>query len=241
MKSKKNSLIVICGGAPHPFLVHVNELMKDYEEHIFIGVDRGAVKLMEAGFEVDYAVGDFDSVTIDERAKIREGAEVMNTFPSAKDDTDFELALSLIIEEKIPGDIYIYGAFGTQDYGRMDHLLSNMWTIYQPRFESLVERVCFIEKKHQLGYLTPGQHEIIPEKWVDYLSVISLTAVENLEIKGAKYELPPTDFAYPRAQISNEFIQNEKVHISFDSGLVLVMYVRERKSMYDETNYRVIP
>lgn len=241
MKSKADSLIVICGGAPQPYLEHINELMKGYANHTFIGVDRGAVRLMEAGFPVDYAVGDFDSVTIEERSKIRDGADVVNTHPSAKDDTDFELALALIIEEKIPGDIYIYGAFGTYDYGRMDHLMSNMWTIYQPRFAQLVERMRFIEKKHQIGYLMPGNHEIMPEDWVHYLSVISLTAVENLEIKGAKYELPPTNYDYPRALISNEFIQNENVHISFTSGLILVMYVRERKSTYDETDYRVIP
>lgn len=229
MKSKTSSAIIICGGAPKPYLSHLETIKEAASSVIYIGVDGGASKLVESGIKLDYAIGDFDSVSIDEYARIKQATRKMITYPSAKDDTDFELALSLIIEENLLGEIYIYGAMGSKDYGRMDHLISNLWMVYQLRFASLIERVHFIEKNHQLEFLLPGEHVVLPVHWVNYLSIISLTAVTGLAISGAKYQLPATDYAYPRALISNEFIENKKVTITFKSGLILVMYVREKE------------
>lgn len=64
----------------------------------------------------------------------------------------------------------------------------------------------------------------------DYLSIITLTAVEQLSIQNAVYNLGTTDIGYPRALISNEFIdKNHPVKLSFKQGLVLVLRVNERK------------
>ncbi|MBG9982257.1 thiamine diphosphokinase [Aerococcaceae bacterium DSM 111020] len=229
MSSNNQSAIIICAGAPQPYLEHLHALYPNYQQVTFIGVDRGALALIESGYTLDYAIGDFDSVTEEEYQNIQQRVETIERHPSAKDDTDLELALTMVQERHLAGDIYIYGGLGTELYGRMDHLIANIWMIYQPRFYSLLPSLHFIEKNHQLAFYRPGHYGFAKQPWADYFSVISLTPVKKLTIKGAEYELAATDYAYPRALISNQFKENQAIQISFEAGMVMVMYVKEVK------------
>ncbi len=229
MNSKEKQAIIICAGAPRPYLDHLESLLPNYEQILFIGVDGGATALIEAGYALDYAIGDFDSVTEADYEQIQAHSQQIKKYPSAKDDTDLELALLLIQDLELSGVIYIYGGLGTELYGRMDHLIANIWMIYQPRFQTLLPSLQFIEKNHQLAFYDAGEYSFHHQSWATYFSVISLTPVEQLEIVGAEYELAATDFSYPRALISNEFKERQTIQISFEQGMIMVMYVKEVK------------
>lgn len=220
--------IVICGGAPNPALdVLTNKI--DIKTTFFIGVDRGALFLLQAGLPLSLAVGDFDSVNPLEFMQVKEAAgEILQSMPE-KDDTDMELTLQAIVEgsyqapQAVP--IYLIGGLG-EPAGRIDHLLANLYLVYQPRYHQLINQLRFIERHHDMRFYQPGIHTLKNQPGTEYLSVITLTPVEGLEIKGAKYTLDSTDLDIPRAYISNEFkTLNESAQLSFSKGLIAVMWV----------------
>lgn len=222
----ENLSVVVCGGAQRPALNKVKQYTNK-DKVVFIGVDRGCLELIKAGYRLDYAVGDFDSVNQTERAYIKQHSDNFVSYPSDKDDTDMELALQLAKDKFGQAAFYLFGAIG-ESPGRLDHMLANIWLVHQPRFASIIERLHFIENNHYLSYYKAGKHQIKPGSVPDYLSVISLTPIEELTIKNAVYNLRSTDIPYPRALISNEFIHaDQPVEISFTRGLLLVMKINE--------------
>lgn len=223
--------IVICGGAPNPAIDIVKNKL-DIDTTYFIGVDRGAIFLLEAGLPLTLAVGDFDSISEEELKQVKNKASYILESVPEKDDTDMELALQKIVQggDDIPQDVPIYLIGGLGEFpGRIDHLLANLFLVYQPRYQSLVIRLRFIEDQHDMRFYQPGCHQLDYQPDTKYLSIISLTPVENLEIAQAKYSLDSTDLSFPRAYISNEFKETkEPIQLSFSTGLVAVMWVGDQ-------------
>src|SRR5699024_1156712 len=113
------STIGILGSGPeaeYPCLTDFTEKVD-----LWIGVDRGALTLINQGITVDYAIGDFDSVNQSEKEYIQRIALSFYEYPIEKDQTylsiSIEKALSLL-----PKEIYLFGVTG----GRFDHTLMNM-------------------------------------------------------------------------------------------------------------------
>lgn len=223
---KADQCIILCGGADAPDLGRVDQLLSLYSSTKFVGVDRGGLALIEAGFSLDYAFGDFDSVSSAELKIIEEHSESIQKYSAEKDDTDMELALALSIQRYPEADYFIFGGIGEQQ-GRLDHMFANVWLVYQPRFQSIIDRLQFIEANHVIKFFKPGTYQIKANNQTDYLSLITLSAVKQLSIKYAKYELKPIDIAYPRALISNEFIEGQAVQFSFAEGILMIMWVEE--------------
>ena len=79
------------------------------------------------------AVGDFDSVTEEERQVIQKRALRFVQAQPEKDDTDLELALLTIFEQNPQAEVTIFGALG----GRIDHMLANVFLPSNPKFGAL--------------------------------------------------------------------------------------------------------
>ncbi|MDO4432780.1 MAG: thiamine diphosphokinase [Aerococcaceae bacterium] len=218
--------VIICAGAPQPALHKIEPLISRYDIVKFVGADRGALRLVKAGYMLDIAVGDFDSVTAEELAFIQVKSRHFEQYPSEKDDTDTGIALMKAIELAPQADYYLFGSLG-QHGGRLDHTLCNLYLAYQARFQPILERLVQIETHTQVQYCKAGTH-IIPQVACDYVSIIAMTPVQQLSIQGAKYTLPATDFAQPCSLISNEFI-DQPIRIDFETGIVMVMFVNEPK------------
>lgn len=212
---------IICAGGPNPVLPQLTA--KDY--HI-IGVDRGSLALISAGYTLDIAIGDFDSVSEAELSEIKKHSKQVIQYPAEKDATDFQMALNYIVNNfsEIKA-INIYGALSGK--GRIDHLLSNIWIAHDNQLASIISNLFFVEHEHQMRFLLPGNHQLVPETGFYYLSIITLSEVKQLKISGAKYELVATDYNKPCALISNEFVEGDQsVNLTFDTGTVMVMYVK---------------
>lgn len=82
----------------------------------YIGVDAGALKIIDQGFPIKMAVGDFDSLSEEDFKRITCPIE---RHPIMKDETDSELAIRLC---KDYDTIYLYGAM----QGRIDHTIANI-------------------------------------------------------------------------------------------------------------------
>lgn len=228
--SNVSQCVILCGGADEPDIHQLADITTQYNTSVFIGVDRGSLTLIQHGYPLDYAIGDFDSVTGEEIALIAANTEVLQKHPSDKDDTDMELGLLLAQKIAPSADFYILGGIGKQR-GRLDHLIANIWLVFQPRFKNLISRLQFVEANLRIQFFTAGNYTLQAVYQDQFVSVISLTAIKQLEIMGAKYELQAVDIKYPRALISNEFYPSQPIHLSFKEGLIMILHVQEEKEL----------
>ena len=111
----------------------------------YIGVDAGALKIIDQGLPIKMAVGDFDSLNEEDLKRITCPIE---RHPIMKDETDSELAIRLC---KDYDTIYLYG--GIQ--GRIDHTIANI-RLAMYRFNNLV----LIDEHQKISVMNVGEYEI---------------------------------------------------------------------------------
>lgn len=210
--------IVFCAGAPDPYVDILEELPYD----CLVGVDGGAHVLMNAGYTLDYAFGDFDS------SAVPTTIPQLTVLPCEKDDTDLEYALQHMLAGYRVDEIQkiiIIGALGGSS--RLDHLLCNIWLYHQKRFEKWIEKIIFLERFNTVSAVKNGRHQCYQQADKQYLSFIGLTPIKQLHIQGAKYGVSGVDYPRPMALISNEFLHKE-VSFSFEEGILLVLQSSDR-------------
>lgn len=182
----------------------------------YIGVDRGALILVENGYKPDLALGDFDSITETEKEEITKKSKKCMTFEPEKNDTDAELSLVYAMQLFESKQIVFYGWSG----GRLDHLISILMIAAQPRFRDVVPKLVFINQTNTVKFYLPGQYRLYKENDKTYCSFIGMTTVSGLTLNaGYKYTLDHADYDYPIALISNEFTETQG-EFSFEKGLV---------------------
>ena len=190
----------------------------------WIGADRGALHLVDAHLAPTFVVGDFDSLTSDELMRVQAAVSDIHYSIPEKDDTDTELALQLAFNQYHATSVTIYGATG----GRLDHLLSNLFIPLQPRFRPFTAQIRFVDQQNRMDFYLPGQHVLPVQTGYRYLGIVPMTAVSQLNISGAKYPLTDWDGEAPFSFASNEFV-DKPVTISFKTGIVAVIYSRDRR------------
>lgn len=215
--------ILVCGSqliALDTLKTKLNQIINSYKEVAYIGVDRGAKHLLDAGFRVDLAIGDFDSSSELEYKEIYEKATKTIKAPAKKDDTDTELAFKYLLT--LPkGDYFIYGALAG---GRLSHLLSNLWMVYDLSYQSIFERLYFVEDNLIAKFYYPGEYKLTYNEKYKYVSLVGFDSVKDLVILDAVYELEQTSFKEPIALISNELEVDKDAYFKFSEGLILVIW-----------------
>ncbi|MCC8440316.1 MULTISPECIES: thiamine diphosphokinase [Leuconostoc] len=187
------------------------------EPGVWIGADRGAWYLYQHRVAMMLAVGDFDSLTSAEFEALQEHitAENIVHVRAEKDETDTELAIMFAQKQSV-SCIKVFGATG----GRLDHLLSNLWLMADPKFDDVVEKLEIIDQTNSVTFFKAGQHSVLKHKNSHYLGFMPINDVKNFKIIDAKYPLTLTENKY-KMWSSNEFL-NDRVHVSFDTGIIMV-------------------
>lgn len=212
--------VVIIGGGSRESWPDMSLFNK--KETAFIGVDRGTLYALEAGFLVEEAVGDFDSLTESEFEWICGQVADVKKCPAEKDDTDMQLGVLAAISKYPKAKIYLIGATG----GRLDHYLSNLWIPLQERFRPFIDNISIVDNQNTITYYLPGEYTLTKEKDKDYLAYVCLTAVEKLTLFDAKYTLNQADFDYPISLSSNEFV-GETSRFAFETGIMCVIQSKD--------------
>lgn len=166
----------------------------------YVGVDRACLWLIENGYALDWAIGDFDSVTEAELAVIKKVAKQFDRFPAAKDDTDTELAIKRVFATFPNAQVTVFGAFG----GRMDHFLTTLFMPSDPEIAPFMKHLCLVDDQNVIQYLPSGEHQISPVADKDYISFM----VEGdglLTIHGAQYPLDEHHRFSKKVYVSNTF------------------------------------
>lgn len=209
--------ILLVGGAPKETWPVLAERY-DY----YIGVDRGALFLLEENRPLNAAIGDFDSLSKEEFEHVASNADILKQSKPEKDDTDTQLGLLHAIQVEPEASIEMIGLTG----GRLDHFLANLWLPLEPRFQPHAMNFILRDRTNTLRYYLPGMYTIHKELGMKYLAYCCLTPVEELTLIDSKYTLTKQTVKYPISYASNEFLTNE-ASFSFSSGIVLVIQSKD--------------
>lgn len=191
---------------------------------LVIGVDRGSLLLQKMGIKVDVAEGDFDSLKRNELAEIEKNVADIRYSNPEKDWTDAELAIRCAFLDYRVSHLTIFGATG----GRLDHFLSNLFMVLKPEFNQFAEKIELIDQQNSIRFYNYGHHVIKKLSTYKYFGVIPLTAVKNLTIAGAKYNLTDFKGINPVSFSSNEFLSDkDHFNLSFKKGTVAVIQSRD--------------
>ena len=207
-------LNVLTGGP----LACVPQSIFEQKDERWCGVDYGAVELIDRGISPMLSIGDFDTATDEERLQVEEHSHQFVYRPLKDDITDTELALRYLLAHYSVDQLNLYGATGA----RMDQLLANLFFILKPEYQEQVERITVIDRWNEMRFFKPGHHQLKRNSQMKYLAFILLTAVEGLVLPDEKYQLQRTDFDFPVALSSNEFV-GEKATFSFEQGILMTV------------------
>ncbi|WP_099158048.1 thiamine diphosphokinase [Virgibacillus ndiopensis] len=211
--------IAIVGNGPTNLLPDL-ALYKDLV-NIWIGADRGAYTLIKNQIKPDYAVGDFDSINVEEKEQIKNYAMNFLEYPVEKDQTDLEIAI-LKAYELNPVKIYLFGVTG----GRLDHELINIQTLYSIMKNQISGVI--VDKNNQLEMVTPGRHYLSFDKNYPTISFVPHTEnVDGLTLDGFYYPLVNQTISWGSTLcISNKLLLKNGT-FSFSKGILLLIKSRD--------------
>ena len=185
--------------------VERNQLKNEYE-HIF-GVDGGTEYLYKLLLQPTQIIGDFDSINENTKKRaIRDGADI-NSFDPDKDRTDLEIALDVASKNK-GKDITIIGGEGND----IDHLFGNLLTISS--FHS-TEEIMWVTKLETIIFSTKQFFKI---KKNSTFSILPLSRIENLSIKGAKWDIDNENIPYGSTRTLRNSALSEEIFIEAKNG-----------------------
>ncbi|HFR3895538.1 TPA: thiamine diphosphokinase [Streptococcus suis] len=189
---------------------------------LYVGVDAGSLRLLDHSLPLDWAIGDFDSVTSEELGRIKDQAERFLQAPAEKDDTDLELALKEIFKAYPQAQVRIYGALG----GRMDHMMANLFLAAEPDLAAYMEQIELVDSQNVVRFRPAGQHRLSPIAGMKYISFMP-SDQSCLTIRHAKYPLDASNYFFKKCYSSNEFIDRD-IDIQLDQGYVVLIYSKDR-------------
>jgi thiamine pyrophosphokinase len=183
---------------------------------LLVSVDGGADALAATGLVPDLLIGDMDSITASTRAAVEaEGVEVV-LLETAKDETDTEAALHLVVDRGA-NEITVYGALGGP---RLDHLVGNLLLLSSPWLSDVGVRM--VDGPHEV--FLANRDVVFGGRAGDIVSLLPLTPkVEDVRTRGLLYPLAGESlFQSATRGVSNAMVSRE-ARVSHGDGVLLVI------------------
>lgn len=186
------------------------------EEDYIIGVDRGAYFLYSNGIEMDIAIGDFDSVTKDEKERILANTKEMISCDSFdKNETDTEMAFNFALNKQ-PKEILLFGVLGT----RFDHSIANIQLLYSGLKAGID---CKIVDEWNEIQLVNSQLAIYKNRFKN-VSLLPLTfEVSGITLEGFVYPLSDATIRIGESIGISNILKGEIGKITVKSGILQVI------------------
>lgn len=209
--------VVVCAGGPAAEMADLTPFSS--EDTIFIGADRGALHLLEQGIIPQEAIGDFDSVTKSEYARIENAVFQIGQFQAEKDETDTELAMGRALAYR-PEQIVLTGVTG----GRLDHMESALHLLYRLQIEHREIMFSIRNLTNELSFLMAGKHSLRTDERFPYISFFPFGGmVEGLSLTGFKYETDDARLETGMTKFTSNEPLKEVCTISFHTGICLMV------------------
>jgi thiamine pyrophosphokinase len=196
-------------------------------DDMVIAADAGARHARAWGWPIHLLIGDLDSLDASEAQRLREAGVPVVTAPTAKDETDLELALERALATDA-GSIVITGALG----GRTDHLLANVLLLARPDLAG--RDVIIADGPEEVRLLRGDEDDGAPATIAlhgaagDLLSLLPLGgAAEGVTTTGLQYPLVDETLYVGRGRgISNVFL-GTVARVMLRTGQLLVIHTQQ--------------
>ena len=212
MGNKLNNKAYIFTGPDLDNVSFLNDV--DFHDGYLIAADCGLKILEKIGISPDVIIGDFDSFPKPKAAD----CEVF-AFKVEKDDTDTMLCIKHALKKGF-SDITIISGVGK----RLDHTIANIQSLCYTLNNGGSGRI--LSDDTEVLLLPKGEYSFDKKEGFS-MSLFSYSErVLNLSISGAKYGTDGIDIdnTFPIG-VSNE-ITEDKCHVSFSSGKLVVIFSR---------------
>lgn len=186
-----------------------------------VAVDGGADTLARIGLVPHLLVGDLDSISPRTRAEIEAKGVEIRLLPAAKDETDTEAALRLVVEHGAD-DIVVFGALGGP---RLDHLVGNLLLLTSPWLVG--KQVKLADDWHE-AFLAHNDVTFAGSAG-DTVSLLPLTPeVFNVRTEGLLYGLSGATLIQATTRGVSNAMTGASARVIHGEGLLLVFHYRGR-------------
>ncbi len=213
------SVVAIVGSGPKAYLPDLTQYQTEVD--IWIGADLGGFRVLDEGMTLDYAVGDFDSVTPKQKELILRKALHTDVYSEIKNETDLELALNKAYDVQAE-KIYLFGITG----GRLDHALINVQLLHAIINKNI--RGIIVDSWNEIELKKPGAYTMLKNELYSYISFVPFTEyVKRISLSGFTYPITDYDVAWGSTRLISNEIELEKGTFSFEEGLLLLIQSRD--------------
>lgn len=188
---------------------------------LVVAVDAGADALARVGAVPSVLIGDLDSISPQARSSLEaQGVEII-VLPVAKDVTDTEAALRLVIDRGAD-DIVVLGALGGP---RLDHMVGNLLLLTSEWLAG--HRVRLVDDHHEV-FLAHGDARLLGAQ-SDIVSLLPLSAeVDRVRTEGLLYPLRGETLKRSALRGVSNAMTGDRARVTHDDGLLLVIHYRGR-------------
>lgn len=196
----------------------------NFDNYYTIGVDRGALNAVSNNIKLDLAVGDFDSVNIDEFEAISKNSNSVIKLNPIKDDTDTLFAINKAYQ--LSNDVTIFGGIKGN---RIEHFLSILGLLLKYKDLKIIDNSSLIFRRDESFTLT--KEDIKDYK---FFSVFSLSNDLRISLKGFKYNLDNFNLKIDNTAytISNQLIEDEG-KVSINNKALFILSKADNKNNVD--------
>lgn len=182
---------------------------------LIAAADGGTKHALAAGLTPAHAIGDLDSLSAEQRARLVAAGTVIHAYPPAKDETDLELALLWAVAQPDVTQIVVLGALG----GRPDQELANLLLLALP---ALARRdVVIAGDPWTVRCLRGGEMFEICGQPGDTVSLIPLGGdAIGITTRGLVYPLRDETLHFGPARGVSNVLEGETATVSLRRGLL---------------------
>lgn len=203
----KNVLISIGGDCNS----NVSNYNLNFEQ--IIAVDSGIRHIYKLSLDPSILVGDLDSISKEDYQKVKETNIEIDSYHKNKDLTDFELSLNKVVNPH-KKNIFIIGGEG----GDIDHMLSVFFIISNKEF---YQNITWLYGKQNILFKNNFSLEV--DNKMNF-SLIPLTEIKSLYIKGAKWELENKNIEMGNSFTLRNQTEGELLRIYCEEGRFALIY-----------------
>lgn len=186
------------------------------KDDYIIGVDRGAYFLCSHNTKMHLAIGDFDSVTVEQAKQIRFVAnEVIACDPVNKNETDTEMAFHFAMK-LMPKEIFLFGVLGS----RFDHSIANIHLLKT----GLEAGVCckIIDTTNEIQLI--NKTLTITKDNFTYISLLPLSnEVHGITLEGFLYPLNNASLKIGDSLGISNVLADKVGKVSITSGVLMII------------------
>jgi thiamine pyrophosphokinase len=202
-------LVILLGGP-----LHISaQLQQEVHGLRCIAADGGMRHAQGLGLVPELWIGDFDSSTLQLQAQYPQVTR--QVFPTAKDQTDGELAVQAALERGA-GRLWLLGALGNETDKTLQHLLMAV------RLAQQGVQLRLSNGLEEAWPLIPG-HCIVPADPGSTLSVMGFVALGGLSLEGVRWPLKNQDIPLGSSlTLSNQTTGPVQINLQAGYGVVFL-------------------